>query len=128
VKRVLCVLAAAAGLGLLSRVTDGLCIFRRVTQLPCPGCGMTRAVLCVLRGAFSEASAYHPLWVTLPVIALLVFSTVFPSAASRVLSQMHISEAAYLRAEGICAALLLVLFLAVWIVRLLLGWDGITPV
>ncbi|MBQ7983714.1 MAG: DUF2752 domain-containing protein [Clostridia bacterium] len=110
------------------RLWGGLCVFRLVTSVPCPGCGMTRAALCVLRGAFSEAFSYHPLWVTLPVIALLVFSTVFPSAASRVLSRLHISGAAYLRAEGICAVLLLVLFLAVWIVRLFCGWDGITPV
>lgn len=32
-----------------------------VTGLPCPGCGMTRAVCCFLTGRFAAGWAYHPL-------------------------------------------------------------------
>ncbi len=32
-----------------------------VTGLPCPGCGMTRAVCCFLTGQFARGWTYHPL-------------------------------------------------------------------
>ena len=32
-----------------------------VTGLPCPGCGMTRAVCCFLTGQFARGWAYHPM-------------------------------------------------------------------
>ncbi|MBV9867888.1 MAG: DUF2752 domain-containing protein [Abitibacteriaceae bacterium] len=37
------------------------CMFYRLTGLPCPGCGMTRAVVCCAHGLWSEAVFYHPL-------------------------------------------------------------------
>ena len=52
------VLAAAA---LLPISDDGpvLCLFRRVTSLPCPSCGMTRAFVALARGEFARAVAYN---------------------------------------------------------------------
>ena len=47
--------AAAARLGLV------LCPFRLVTHLPCPGCGMTRALLALCHGDLRTALAAHPL-------------------------------------------------------------------
>ena len=38
-----------------------LCPFRRATGLPCPGCGLTRALVCVAHGRIGESLAYHPL-------------------------------------------------------------------
>ena len=47
------------------------CLFRKLTGVPCPGCGMTRAHLAALRLDFRTAFYYHPLWM-LPGPALLL--------------------------------------------------------
>lgn len=51
------VFAAAAPAG------DGpvLCLFRRALALPCPGCGMTRALGHLANGDLAMAAALHPL-------------------------------------------------------------------
>lgn len=107
----------------------GLCIIRRVTGFPCPGCGMTRAVLSLLRGDIRTAFAYHPLWVTLPLLAWLMLRAVFPHFCARitacVCARLHISESSVMRAEYILTWLLLIAFLLVYFVRLACGWDGI---
>ncbi len=44
------------------------CPFRILTGFPCPGCGLTRGVLCILTLRFSRAYSYHPaafLWAAL---------------------------------------------------------------
>jgi hypothetical protein len=46
-----------------------LCVFRRALGIPCPGCGLTRAVAALLRGDLRAAFAYHP---AAPVLALEV--------------------------------------------------------
>ncbi len=56
----------APGLALLlateaSRLGLVLCPFRRLTHLPCPGCGMTRALLALGRGDLHGALTFHPL-------------------------------------------------------------------
>jgi hypothetical protein len=54
------------------------CPFLQVTHLPCPGCGLTRACLMLLRGNWSGAMHMHAmapffllLIALLPVVALL---------------------------------------------------------
>jgi len=51
-----------------------LCPWRRLTGTNCPGCGMTRGIMALLRGDFSRALTLHPLS---PVfLAMLVAMTV----------------------------------------------------
>ncbi len=51
------------------------CPMRLLTGLPCPGCGMTRAWLSVLRLDFAAAFAFHPLW-PLPLLLVVCWFTV----------------------------------------------------
>ena len=66
-RRLITLLLAAAGILLL---LDVGCLFRHITGIPCPGCGMTRAQLAALRLDFRAAFWYHPLWfLPLPLLA-----------------------------------------------------------
>lgn len=46
------------------------CLFRRITGLECPGCGMTRASYAFLNGRFLEAFWFNPVGVILFPIAV----------------------------------------------------------
>jgi hypothetical protein len=41
--------------------TIPLCIFRFITDMKCPGCGMGHAVLAAFQGNFSESLSHHVL-------------------------------------------------------------------
>jgi len=47
------------------------CPFRRLTGLPCPGCGMTRAFWALSGGRLREALTFNPFSVVLLGMALL---------------------------------------------------------
>lgn len=48
-----------------------VCPFRRLTTLPCPGCGLTTSLVALLRGDFGAAVATHPLSILALVFLLL---------------------------------------------------------
>lgn len=49
-----------------------LCLFKNITGVPCPGCGLTRSYLALLKGNISHAFYYHPLFFVVPLSALLI--------------------------------------------------------
>jgi hypothetical protein len=51
-----------------------LCPLRAVTAIPCPSCGLTRALAHLERGHWAEAVRFHPF---APLIFLLVLALVF---------------------------------------------------
>ncbi len=51
---------------------ESICLFKLLTGHNCPGCGITRAIVCVLKGNFSQAFNYNPLVIV--VFPLLVYS------------------------------------------------------
>lgn len=88
------------------------CVFRLMTGIPCPGCGMTRAWLAALRFDFAAAFAYHPLFWMVPIAFVLAF--VRDGTTSNKLK----------RGIDIVIAVLCVLVIAVWIVRLVNPADA----
>lgn len=49
----------------------GICYFKNITGIPCPGCGMTRSFLLILQGKFTEAWKIHPFaygWIVFAII------------------------------------------------------------
>jgi len=61
------VLAGTAlfGVGwLFSGMPTPLCPFHAITGLPCPSCGMTRGIRCLLHGNFAAAFFFNPLGMT----------------------------------------------------------------
>lgn len=65
----LCLALGATALALY--LLDLGCVFKGITGLSCPGCGMTRAWLAALRLDLAAAVAYHPLFWTVPIALLL---------------------------------------------------------
>jgi hypothetical protein len=73
-----CVGAAQIGLS-LARLPAWPCVFYHTTGLPCPGCGLTRSCMSLLRGHPVEALQYHALGpVLLAGILLLAIGSVLP--------------------------------------------------
>lgn len=46
--------------GTLAGILPVFCPFELLTGIPCPGCGMTRAILCLIAGNPSDALLYNP--------------------------------------------------------------------
>lgn len=88
------------------------CVFRLMTGIPCPGCGMTRAWLAALRLDFAAAFAYHPLFWVVPIAFALAF----------VREEVALSKLK--RGIDITVIVLCVLVVAVWIVRLINPADA----
>ena len=66
-------LALTAGylaLVLVFYLLDIPCLFLAFLHIPCPGCGMTRALLAALQLDFASAFALHPMFWSLPVLYL----------------------------------------------------------
>lgn len=49
------------------------CVFLHFTGIPCPGCGMTRAFLSVIRLDFLGALRYNPLIFCMPYVFAYIF-------------------------------------------------------
>ncbi len=61
-----------------------VCWTRAMTGLPCPGCGMTRALSSAARGMLEQSWHHHPFG--MPLLALFVFTaglSLLPGAARR---------------------------------------------
>jgi hypothetical protein len=68
--RALRLAGGGAALLFLGWIGVPLCPVAAATGYPCPGCGLTRATLALLRGHVHEAVAFHPLApVLMPVLA-----------------------------------------------------------
>lgn len=51
--------------------TVEVCIIKHVTNIPCPSCGSTRAVVSLVKGSFLEALLINPLGYVIATIMLL---------------------------------------------------------
>ncbi len=49
------------------------CVFMEFLGVPCPGCGMTRALLALLRFDFQEAAQYNVVIFFMPYVFLYLF-------------------------------------------------------
>ena len=55
---------------ILLYLLDTTCIIKYFTNIPCPGCGLTRAYLALFKLDFSKAFYYHLLFWTIPILFL----------------------------------------------------------
>lgn len=64
------ILSLLCGLLLLWVVFDWPCLIRYATGIPCISCGMSRAWLSALRLDLGRAFQYHPMFWSVPLLAL----------------------------------------------------------
>jgi len=81
------------------------CPFRAATGLPCPGCGMTRAMLSLGQGKLLDAVDFNPF--SVPLLAGMLLFALTGAIPLR-------------RHHAAAARVALVAVLAVWLVRLIL--------
>ena len=93
---------------------ESLCYFRALFGIPCPGCGMLRAVLFFSQLNFPKAFAFHPLVFLMPFIFLLVL---FRKQA--LLRKIYNNNLIW-GSVG-------VLFVGVWLIRLILFFPHTEP-
>src|SRR5262245_59816030 len=97
-----------------------LCLFQMATGRPCPGCGMTRAMLRLSQGDLVGSLRMHPLGI---VLAGLFLATLAGSAFGLVRGGDPVAD--FLSRRGTWLVLALVIgLLLVWVVRCFLvpGW------
>ena len=95
----------------ISSLTIG-CPIKFFTGIPCPGCGMSRAIMSCLTLDFDIAFALHPLFPLAPVvIAYIIFGDMLPQRVN----------------NGIGTALAAV-FIAVYAYRIIFTTSSVTAI
>lgn len=49
----------------------GICLFKRITNFPCPSCGSTRSVVSILKGDLAGAVLWNPFGLIIMAILIL---------------------------------------------------------
>jgi len=123
------VVALAAVAALVVALEVPLCPTASVFGVPCPGCGLTRATLALLRGDARTALHLHPL---VFLLAPLYFAVLGAAAVAYVRAPLAAAprRRAWIAGRGVTAlaSLLLVLVLGVWVARFFGAFGGPAPV
>ena len=99
-----------------------LCAFRRLTGLPCMGCGLTRSFCAIAKGELWRAAEFHPLGPALFVTAVVYWARGL-AAVSGLGERVAAFDRAVVRLRLPLAAI--VALTVAWIVQLVaLGLDG----
>lgn len=117
------------GLGVAVWSDFPLCPVAGTFGVPCPGCGLTRATLALLRGDVHAAFQFHPLvWLLGPLfvgfVAVAVLELVREPARARRPPRISWSS----RGVSVIAIFVLVVSLSVWLARFAGYFGGPVPV
>ena len=95
----------------------GVCLFKRITTIPCPSCGSTRSVLSILKGDFAGALLLNPFGIILVSILVIAPIWIFYDVVSRkeTLFNAYTKAELFLKRKWIAIpAILLVLLNWIW--------------
>ena len=96
-----------AGAYLSASILGWGCPVQHFTGVPCPGCGLSRALFALLRLDFAAAFRYHPMIYVLPPVALYTLFGKKPLLGSQTRERVLLWGT-------------MVLWAAVWLARLIL--------
>jgi Protein of unknown function (DUF2752) len=113
------VLAGAAGLQ-LTLVSFSLpgwaCPIFHITGIPCPGCGMSRAIMLLLRGDLRGSLRYHAF---APIFLLTIVAVILASVLPRSITEPVVSKAEELEGKTRLTTMILIGLVLYWLARLL---------
>ena len=92
------------------------CPFFRVTGIPCPGCGLTRAVILLLKGDVSGSLRFHAF---APILLLTAVSLILFLILPRSITQPAITKVELLEQRTGFTVIILVGLILYWLARLL---------
>ena len=113
------ILAGAAGvqIALVSLSLPGWdCPFLRLTGIPCPGCGLSRAVILLLKGDFAGSLRFHAF---APIFLLAAVAVILTVLLPKSVIQPAISKAELLERKTGFTVIILVGLILYWLGRLL---------
>jgi hypothetical protein len=100
-----------------------LCLFKRTTDLPCPGCGLTRCGSNLFRGRFMRAAQYNPFGlVIIPFMAGLGVLALFPRRWRNWVRTAVTPHSAVLRRLFVASTIGFILFGLVRGISVCAGW------
>jgi len=92
------------------------CPFFRVTGIPCPGCGLTRAVILLLKGDLQASLRFHAF---APIVLLTAVALVLVLLLPRSITQPAISKMEMLEQQTGFTVIILFGLILYWLARLL---------
>jgi hypothetical protein len=92
------------------------CPFFRVTGIPCPGCGLTRAVILLLKGDLQASLRFHAF---APIVLLSAVALVLVLLLPKSITQPAISKMEMLEQQTGLTVIILVGLILYWLARLL---------
>ena len=92
------------------------CPFFRLTGIPCPGCGLTRAVILLLKGDLQASLRFHAF---APLVLLTAVALILVLLLPRSITQPAISKLEILERQTGFTAIILVGLILYWLARLL---------
>jgi hypothetical protein len=113
------VLAATAGLQLtlVSFSLPGwICPILHTTGIPCPGCGLSRAVMLLLRGDLKGSLRYHAF---APILLLTIVAMILAIVLPRSITEPVVAKAEELEGKTRITAIVLIGLMLYWLARLL---------
>jgi hypothetical protein len=109
-------LLVLAGLALVPLAALGFdaCPFHLLTSYPCPFCGLSRSVGCLLHFDIAGSLSYHPLGIIALVFLITCAATNKPNFLP-----VHLQRRTGINLHGKTGVVLLATFVVVWLIRLL---------
>ena len=95
--------------GFAEKNTVGVCLIKQTTNIPCPSCGSTRAVLHLLRGDFLQSVKINPFGIIISTIMLITPIWIIGDFIARksTLLEFYIKTESLLKKPGIAIPLIL---------------------
>lgn len=118
--------ATVAAIGVLLALRVPLCPVAAITRHPCPGCGLTRAGMALLRGDLAESARIHPL---APLIVPLMAGILLYGGARYVREgRWPFTEGKAAGRMAVAGIVLWALLMVVWLARFHGAFGGPVPV